>query len=77
MKTLRIQIVVQDDSISIETPSLTEDNDFYFSALFHNGVITGYGMQANNENPEWPELRKKLATVAREALAAHKIYNGV
>ena len=69
-KTLRMQVVVSDGMVSIETPTLTEPGDFYYSGIFDHSGITGAGMQANNEDPEWPTLKKRLDKIGEAAISA-------
>ncbi len=73
MKTLRIQIVVSEDMVSIETPTLDNADDFYFSGMFDSSGIVGAGMQANHIDPEWPEMKKKLLKIGDAAIEAWKI----
>jgi hypothetical protein len=66
MKPMRAQITIQDGMISVETPGLKEVGDFYYSGLFTGRHITGFGMQANHVNPEWPKLADKLTAACQE-----------
>lgn len=75
-KPLRVQVTVTDGMVNIETPGLKDEDDFYFTALFDNhGRIDMTGMQANHEDPEWPELKDKLFLMAKAAIAAYKEFN--
>ncbi len=71
----RVEVTVANGMVSIETPGLHGDDEFYFCSFFSSNRIDTCGLQANHENPEWPEFRAQLVKVADAMILAHKIYN--
>jgi len=71
MKPLRLKIVIADGMVNIDTETTNYPGDFVYASLCNL-----HGLQANHENPEWPEMRDKLSEVSRLLVDVYKIYNG-
>jgi hypothetical protein len=74
MKYSYIKTVVNDGSITIDTKTTKNPNDFAFSAFIDDkSKVIMSGLQANHSDPEWPELHKALCDCAEALHKVHKL----